>query len=350
MDNLTANDTVEVVTIPYIKAGHTLIMEPPANVDSVDVKSVLLVGDRYAVASIFFCIMCAGLLGNGLVIIAVLLSKNLRCVAYAFVVALSLADLFIMMNIPLSIVAMLSIDGWPLPDWICSSSAFSMITGIGFSICTMACIAVNRLLLFTVSRDTYDKIFSPIRTAFIIFFAAVINIAVASPPILFDFGKLGYDKRFSSCTWDKTHPKTQIYELFVTLVQYPIPLFVCVSCYIKLYFVLRKQTKKMLSKTDSSGSTDSANLRKTLSRRQMEVTRSMFYILCTFIVCTAPFAVVMMVNSPGRLGPYTGCILLMNGAINPLIYAIKLPNLKRSMLCVLKCQYSKIGRKSSTSR
>ncbi|XP_072039642.1 melatonin receptor type 1C-like [Amphiura filiformis] len=345
MNSSATNETGNMVTIPYIKAKDSLFVEQQS--DTTEVTSVLHHGDRYAVASLFFIIMSAGLFGNGLVVFAVILSKKLRCVTYAFVVALSIADLFTMLNIPWAMVAILSTDGWPLPDWICSSCAFAMITCIGFSISTMACIAVNRLILFTVSRVTYEELFTPIKTTLIIFLCAIINLAVASPPILFDFGKLGYDKRFSSCTWDKTHPMTQTYELFVILVQYPIPLLVCISCYAKLFLILKRQAKKLLSKSDSSSSTDSANLRRMLTRRQVEVTKSMFYILCTFILCTAPFAVVMVVNSPGRLGPYTGCILLLNGAINPLIYAVKLPSLKQEMKCVLLCQLSKIGRSNS---
>ncbi len=297
--------------------------------------------DRYIVAALFSVIMSAGLFGNGLVIAAVIVSKELQSVTYAFVVALSVSDLLTMLNIPWSIVAILSTDGWPLPHWICALTGLNMIALIGFSICTMACIAVNRLLLFTISRQTFDKIFSPINTALIIVINGVFNYTVASPPVYSNFGKLGYDRQYSSCTWDKTNSNSEIFELFVVSFQYPIPLLVCITCYIKLFFVIRNQTKVMLSTQDSTGSTSAAsNLRKSLSKRQMQVTKSMFYILCTFLACTVPFAIIMMSSSPGRLGPYTGCILLLNSALNPLIYATKMPHFKTDMKRVLFCRYS----------
>ena len=316
----------------------------------IKIDSVLIPEDRYILASLYFCIMIAGLFGNALVIIAVMMSNNLRSVTSAFIITLSLADFFTMLNVPWTIVAVLSQDGWPLPDWICISAAFMMITCIGVSISTMACIALNRLAVFTLSRDSYDKVFTPMKTAIIVFTAVFINAAVASGPVVFNFGKLGFDRQFSSCTWDKTHPMTQYYELFATTVQYPIPLFICITCYLKIYTIMRKQTKKILSKSDSSSSTNSSTFRKNINRRQWLVTKSMFIILCTFIICTLPFAIVMMVNSPGRFGPYSGSILLLNSALNPLIYAMKLPYFKHEMKCVLWCRYSDIGRRISITK
>ena len=303
--------------------------------DYIISKSLLLEVDRYVIAAIFLVIMTAGLFGNGLVIAAVCSSKNLRSVTYAFVVALSISDLLTMLNIPLNTVAILSIDGWKLPEWICVANSFCALSLIGFSLATMACISVNRLTLFTVSREIHDKIFSSRNTALIILIVAAINLSVPLSPILFDFGKLGYDERFSTCTWDKSHKRAYEYELFAVMIQYPIQLIVCIGCYTKLYFVIRKQTHVMLAHNCSTASSRSSNLCQSLSRRQMEVTKSMFYILCTFLICTAPFAIIMMMNSAGRFGPYSGCILLLNSALNPLIYALKHPDFKTEMKRVL---------------
>ena len=102
----------------------------------------------------------------------------------------------------------------------------------------------------------------------------------------------------------------------------------------------------MLSAQGTKDSVTSSNLRQSLTRRQMAVTKSMFYILCAFLACTVPFAIIMMSTSPGRFGPYTGCILLLNSALNPLIYAVKLPHFKKEMKRVCLCRYTQTRRNS----
>ena len=99
-------------------------MENASNVNVVG-ESPFTYGERIGVAVLILVIFIFGLIGNSIVILAVVLSKELQTVSNVFVVSLAVADLCYCLLLPLSnATALLAPDGWPFESEIlCTMSA-----------------------------------------------------------------------------------------------------------------------------------------------------------------------------------------------------------------------------------
>ena len=243
--------------------------------------------ERQIVASMFVVAGIVGFCGNSLVIIAVVLSRKLRTSTNAFVVNLAADDLLTCTLLPWTAVAILSENGWQLPKFICIFDGMGLVTCLGCSINTLACIAVNRLVLITKPRKTYDFIYTKRNIAAMIFSTWVIPVIISTIPLISDIGELGYDYQTSTCTWDSKNINAALYANIIGLTFYPIQLSTIVYCYLKIFWYIRKHTKQVGSCNEPTASTDDsaanqpsgANMplsevqKKRLLKRQIDVTK-----------------------------------------------------------------------------
>ena len=323
-----------------------------------NIQCVLTFEERIIVASLTFVITTIGLIGNAAVIVSVLLSKKLHTTVNVFVLNLCVADLLTCITGPLMVAAYMSTERLIIPSIVCASVGFVTITCIGCSIYTLATIAINRLLRITSPNKLYTVIYTRGKIAVIIIIIWFVPLSMASLPPVFGFGQLGYDQRFSTCTWDPTHPKSRSYGLLLSAVVYPVSLTIISVCYLIIFCKIRKHKASVVqpsvSTTEASGrdSMDtSANgpngLQKIVSRRQMQVTRNMFLVVLIFVVCLTPYGTSLFAPNSDEFIVYAGQILLANSMINPIIYGTKHPDFKIIMRCVLGCRLQDIPNKTS---
>ncbi|XP_071943803.1 melanopsin-like [Antedon mediterranea] len=315
-----------------------------------------------------FClslIMVIGIIGNGLVIVSVIISRQLRTVTNVYVVNLAVTDLLTVLNMPWTIVAMLSDrNGWPLVDWLCVFTAGCLIVCVASSIYTLAMIAISRLLVVTRLRGG-DKAL-PFKRYWIItalIFIWSISIFMASIPAIFGVGQLGYDTRYSSCTWVSSDPKSSTYSAILAAVLYPVPLVVIVTCYLIIFRHFHKHTEKMMcnANANTNSATSSTNGQQTsrnawtagqkgsmqhrLNKMNIKVTRNLFYMVVMYAICMTPFGICLLATGTGSIKatPYAAVILMMNSCINPLIYAVKHPHFKGVFKSILTCRLKSIA-------
>ena len=140
----------------------TTMMITPDNSTTSPVPTVEFLFDdpvqRIIVAVMFLIAALVGSVGNTIVIIAVCLSRKLRTVTNVFVVNLAVADLLTSLFVPWNAVALLSLDGWPLPFWICSVAGAITYLCISASFYSLASIAVNRFILITKGLHAYQRV------------------------------------------------------------------------------------------------------------------------------------------------------------------------------------------------
>ncbi|XP_071943802.1 melatonin receptor type 1B-B-like [Antedon mediterranea] len=280
-----------------------------------------------------FClslIMVIGIIGNGLVIVSVIISRQLRTVTNVYVVNLAVTDLLTVLNIPLTIIAMLSdSNGWPLADWLCVFTGASLVICVTSSIYTLAMIAISRLLVVTRSHVGNKSL--PFKRHCIItalVFIWSISIFMASIPAIFGVGQLGYDTRYySSCTWDWSHSQSSTYNVIVAASLYPVPFLVIVTCYLIIFRHFHKHTEKMMVHTNT-------------------ITQNLFYVVVVYVMCITPFVICLSVVPRGgsiKATPYAAVILMINSCINPLIYAVKHPHFKGVFKSILTCDLKRIA-------
>ncbi|XP_022091524.1 melatonin receptor type 1B-B-like [Acanthaster planci] len=319
-------------------------------------------GERQLVAAFYGIIAVVGTLGNCVVILALLLSRKLRTVSNVFVVNLSVADLISSLSIPWQAVAVLSADGWPLPDWMCAIGALGVLVPIGCSLNTLTLIAINRFVMVNCTKATYRKLYQRRWLVLMVVCAWALPVAVASVPLMSDFVDLGFDAFFSTCGWDSSNSNSPTYALVLAVVSYPVQLVTIIACYLALFVRLCKYhrtismrvgpeqpgTSQENSVWNISGvapSQQRPQIRGNYNKRQTEVTKNLFYVVCAFFLCTTPYVVCITQYGTYKLLPYVTILLFANSCLNPFIYATKHPDFKKVLACILRCRFSSISGK-----
>ena len=337
-------------------------------------------GERIFLATLLGFVFIAGVFGNSIVILSVILSQKLRTSINIFIVNLSTADLLASCNLIWILIAFVSEDGWPLPDWLCVSCGFFLITCIGTSVFTLACIAINRAVLITTNIGIYRNLFQRYKIAIALILLWTIPLFLASIPLYTDFGKLGYSAKYMTCLKDVDYPTAKGYDLLLSSCLYPIPTLIITTSYFRIWNHVRTRVKALTAATDNSsvhtwvqnaptegavgtghandnptGSTtndptNAGQLGVKLNRRQMEVTKNMFYIVCMFYLCVTPYGLSLFCQESSgcqRLTSYAAVILSFNSCINFFIYAFKHPDFKVVIRCIVTCRISKIPNKAT---
>ncbi|XP_038044386.1 alpha-1D adrenergic receptor-like [Patiria miniata] len=314
---------------------------------------------RVIVATLILMISILGIIGNSHVILAVLLSKKLRTVTNAFVVNLCVADLLTCLVIPWHSVALLSRNQLPVLGVICGGVAVVIFATVGCSIYTLASIGLNRLLLIKRPRTTYPKVFTPKKTTVLLVLTWLIPLVFILSPLLLGLGSVGYNSQLHFCGPDRWHKHHRIFDVIIAVALYPVPFTTITVCYILIWMHLRGHVRRMVSipmetgdYTDVDGSVaprSPAAIRShqpvnppQISRRQQEITKNMFYIVCAFMLCLTPYTICLFLTDSDALKPYAAALVLFNSCINPLIYATKHRDFKAVFHCIVRRQWDNI--------
>ncbi|XP_071484353.1 beta-4C adrenergic receptor-like [Diadema antillarum] len=217
---------------------------------------------RIFVAILFIIASIVGVVGNSVVIAAVIVSRRLRTITNVFVVNLAVADLLTSAAVPWNAVALLSPGGWPLQPWVCSVAGGIMYLCIAASLYSLASVALNRFILVTKDFKTYRRTFTTVNLVIWVGLIWVVSfIFVLFLPII-DIGALGYNRKYHSCGQTSDHPKEDTYQLLQAFGIFPIPLTIICYCYGRLFCFVRRHAKVMsahLSVTQETTQSDLSN-------------------------------------------------------------------------------------------
>ncbi|XP_022091547.1 5-hydroxytryptamine receptor 2A-like isoform X2 [Acanthaster planci] len=299
-------------------------------------------------------------------ILAVGLSRKLQTKTNVFVTNLAVADLVTCLCAPFSAVALLSRDGWPLPDLVCSLSAAIGYTCLACSVITLAAIAINRYILVTKPLQTFQSIYTPRKIVMMLILIWAYPILVCCLP-LFGLGQWGYSDKYKTCTQDTTHETSDYFSLVGSLLIFPVPLVILFVCYFKIYRHVTRHATTMKEKSVQMAASDSSSgpslagstqhLRHrgsstagNINRRQVQITKNLFIVVCAFVACLAPFAIALTIPPSDPVIPWTGMIIIFNSMLNPIIYGLKHPHFKEVFHRMLRCQWHLIPEPSGFLR
>ena len=331
-------------------------------------------GERVFIGVSWLVISLLGMTGNGMVMVAVALSRRLRTPTNVFVVNLSVADFLTCFCLPWSVAALLSRDGLSSGVQIpCMFTAFLSFVSSGASLYHMASIALNRVLL--IKRPSlYQRLYTPSKITFLVIFSWLVAVCVILIPPLAGIGGLGYDEQEHTCTDQDTHPLAKLYQLTQVIFFFPGPMIIIIVCYSVVFAHIRshfnKQRKRRLShqisKDTSSGQVSStfipadtpniqgentlnATVKDRIDRQQVQITKNLLMIVLVYFVCIIPYSVMLFMGSD-RYTLYGGTIFLCNTWINPIVYATKHPQLKVVLRLMLRGRCNKIPEPSRLGR
>lgn len=305
---------------------------------------------RLIVATITATASIVGLIGNSLVVVAIIFSKKLQTKTNVFVTNLAIADLVTCSLLPFQVVALL-VDPWPLSNPLCT--AVGMLTWICLwtSNVTLALIAYNRYNIVLKKRDEYEEIYTKWKMALWINFSWVLPTSLVTIPPAFDFGAMGYSTRYKVCTADTSHPKSDWYALLSSVtIQVPC-LFVIIVSYTLLFRHVKRHNQHMLelfTADAENGKVSSAaiSMQRHLFKRQHQITKNLFVVVCSFMFCVMPFGIACLIPPSYPVIPWVSVLVLVNSCINPIIYGLKHPQFNEVFRPLICCRLRKIPQPS----
>lgn len=316
------------------------------------------------VSTIFCVIAFLGLTGNTMVFIAVGLSRKLHNITNAFIVNLSICDFLSCTILPFHAVAVIAEDGWPLADWFCSFIASLSIITQTSGILNLTMISLNRYILITKPRKLYMRVYTHNKVAWMIAFTWLFPFLFLLVPQFF-LGGLGYQDFFRVCIWNSRHKLALVFQGIGALA-FIISTILIIFSYVSIYRFIRRHMRMMANKeggNDPAASVEiveeesalndnkvgtsikshrSMKKKKTISRKQIEITKNLCLVVVSFFICVLPYTIHLPTGIYDMRGTYFALLFMSHACINPILYAAKHPHFKVIFSCMFRCKYSEI--------
>nr|XP_054768294.1 G-protein coupled receptor moody-like [Lytechinus pictus] len=311
------------------------------------------------IATLFILVGTIGMIGNCLVLIAVLLSKKLQTATNAFVVNLSISDFLTCFVLPFQASGLFSDSGWLLSDGMCNFVAVLTITTPTVSVLTLGMIAVNRYTLITKTKKTYQQIYRLPVIAALVSTTWLFPILTIVIPQLTNLGNLGFDYFYKICKWDVDLSKIPIFQT-ISSVTFLASTGVIIFCYMSIYLYVRKHITDMKAKRKSQvislqsisieennaapqnrrqRSPTKSNINGTPSLRQVKITKNLCYVVIIFFVCVVPYSVLLLFRVRHLAVAYFAVVFTLSSNINPILYSAKHPDFRSVFVAMLHCKY-----------
>lgn len=302
------------------------------------------------------CYLIASILsifGNSLVILSVMASKKLWSTNNVFVVNLAVADLLTGLSIIWSVVVMLSpiTIRYPIPDLLCAAASTGIATTFGCTLYTLASIAINRLDGITRPNKIYNLNYNLWMSIWVFITWLIPFLSVVGPPLL-GYGTLGTDPYSRTCSVDTFHP-LQVYQGWAQVFMiYPIPIPTICICYTIIFIHIRRHTKQMLKTVTGDENAVAIQMATNMRKRQILVTKNMFYIVSAFLLLLTPYGVnnLLFQFYPKQIQSfhvYFSTLVTWNSCVNPIIYGYTHPTFKMIFKCLLTCQWKDVPDQSN---
>ena len=287
-----------------------------------------------------FLINAISFFGNLLLGIAVIKNPNLRrTVPNMYIMTLAASDfLMSLLGIPFS-VASLMIGKWPFNNFTCQLQGFWILLMCAVSLQTLAVTAVNRYFRVVRSRAQYQKIFNmkttkiTIAILWIMAFFAPLPYVVAGHEFFFHTGKV-FCAHNAESLYDG-------YGAYLVLVYVAIPLLIIITCYTKVFIVVRKHNvnfrSRIRARTQSCASSDGC-----LSVEEVNVTYTLLVVVIGFLTCWTPVLVIDLIdfiNADWKLKRQVyvsySCFGFASTSLNPIIYGVMNRSFRREYMRIV---------------
>ncbi|XP_022108183.1 melatonin receptor type 1B-A-like [Acanthaster planci] len=313
-----------------------------------------------AIACVWAFMTALAFVGNLLVILSVLLAKKLRTVTNAFVVNLSVADLWSCLSYPWMIVAQVSPGGWPLASEVpCTVAALQFDTSLCVRVFTLAAVAVNRLVLTTVCRATYRRLYSPRKVIGMIATTWVVSCTIVFLPYVLEISEPGYYPEDKICsTKDGFHGRKFTYEIIESSCLV-LSLTIAVISYAVLYARSVLQKRDQALRVDNQphdevvvterrmffleiSIRDATRQKITNPDQEQATTKILLIAFCIMLLLVLPFLIALVASADHKFVVYSMTIAILTSCVNPIIYAFGHPHFKAVLPKVARCRYSEI--------
>ena len=279
---------------------------------------------------IVLSIICAtGILGNLLIICAVVMTKSLRKLTNIFIVNLAVADLIITSFVmPISLATSrraldMSVPGYNVT--LCKAVVFFILTCMMVSTLSLTTIAVERYVHVCHNTFHRKRFTRPLYIGMIVLiwiFAVVVGVQGFT-----GWAKYTYIKRMFSCFYvPRDNPS---FNLFLAAVCFFIPVPILVYCYGRIFWTVHMNRKPLNNSTPSNATTETRFL------------LTLLVIVCVYFVCWGFFGCMLLSISllpelPSYVGPIGFWLSLTNSSMNGFIYGLMNTQFRTGYLMAVK--------------
>ncbi|XP_030855786.1 octopamine receptor 2-like [Strongylocentrotus purpuratus] len=204
-----------------------------------------------SIAVVCLCIVAVlGVVGNCLVLGAIMMSRKLQTKTNCFIASLAVCDLLSSLTLPGQIVVIMNMIKH---DTNVSSATLKLIFSalnvvcISCSILTLAVIALERVIIVTRPRELYRRLFSPRNIA------AIIVFTWAFPPlaiIMIDVPKLDNIDHYinaHTCMINDGDNKLHLYDV-IAFINTNSAIFIILICYLQIYLHVKRHRRTLRKK------------------------------------------------------------------------------------------------------
>ncbi|KRF79140.1 tyramine receptor 1 isoform X2 [Drosophila virilis] len=204
--------------------------------------------------AIFLLLILVTVIGNMLVILAVLTTRRLRTVTNCFVMSLAVADLLVGIFVMPPAVALHVIGSWKLGWLLCEFWISFDILLCTASILSLCAISLDRYLAVTQPL-TYSKKWRCKRLALLMILGVwLLAFVITCPPMLgwYEPGRNRHQTDFVDCRYNQNKG----YVVYSAMGSFFIPLTVMLYVYVRIGYVLTSRRQRIVRDANSERTAD----------------------------------------------------------------------------------------------
>ena len=257
-------------------------------------------------------LMLLSILGNALVLVAILRTPSIHSPSVIFLCNLAVSDLLVGLVVQPAYIAEQIVRTVPALQEAVTAMGFA---GCGVSLWTMTAITVDRFLALHYHLQ-YPNLMTTSRAIYTI-------VTLWCNITLFSF----------SILWSQ-----RIYY-FLTAFCITICLLVCLVCFIKIYRIVRRhQLQIHVQQQAVENSTDT---NKQQIRQSTRKAKNIFIYFLAMILCYSPFSIAVFISGFTSIdlkvvATFSLTVVLMNSSINPFLFCWRMTELRAAVFKTVK--------------
>ncbi|KAK3606069.1 hypothetical protein CHS0354_006417 [Potamilus streckersoni] len=337
-------DILDNTTSQPFSSGTDLVNNKCAEIWATASEPPPLYGEwqRYLIGIVLCLFPVLTILGNGLVILAVLTHKRLKTVTNVFVVSLAAADMLVAIFVmPFGIYLQMNNKEWYLGHLFCLVTTSFDVMFTTTSIFNLSCLAIDRYL--AICRPFLHERLSNKVVVGMLAFCWIVPMFISFVPILNKWNLIGIEEYVDCLYADEHHCAFVVnipYAMVCSLIAFYIPtVFICI-CNVKIFMAARKQAHQIRSLEISAHK----HHRKGKLKHETKAAKTVGIIMGCFFICWLPFFVMNIIDPLiGYKIPYTPWTIALwlgyiNSMLNPILYYTFNRHYKLAFKRIISCK------------
>ncbi|RDD42742.1 Rhodopsin, GQ-coupled [Trichoplax sp. H2] len=293
-------------------------------------STVVLKPDQVIVRLIlYYIIALLSIICNLIILIVIARDRKLRTKSNLFIVNLAIVDVITGCAKDVFLIITLRYQHWIFDQTVCEISGFINIICYDVTMITLTFIAVFRYITVFHGKHIRIRKKHVIGAINIVWILSLMDCTLP----LIGFGRYIYIPHDFLCL--PVPDKIPGYLTYLVIVFVLVPFIVITFCYLAILLRIFSNNHR-IARQLRLPHTSSRHFRAQSLRREIETTWRMFFVYLAFIISFVPYAIIVYLLLPARYNVsldvqwVAGFLVCANSAVNPFIYYIMYPKMRKA--------------------